>query len=295
MIRLKLQDRPVDRTGRGRTLSAPLLATLIASGFLAGCGSHEPTGQVVAVVNGQEITVQDLQAEARGVKASGDPKGLLPIVVARTLLAQSAHKRNLDKYPGFPSDMTRLKQNFLADKMLAATIKPAPPPGDAEVRSFMSSHPWLFAQRQALRVDLIKLQSKDAQEVRDLDTLDAVASRLQSLNIPFERNEATLDTASLPTELAERLVTQPLGSYFTIGNGGTFIAGVVKERSPTVAPAAEQMALARASLEKSNTGKRVADEVAALKRTAVIRYQPGYPLASTPAARPAATAAGRVR
>lgn len=253
-----------------------LVATLFVTSLLAGCGSHEPTGQVVAVVNGQEITVQDLQAEARGVRSTADPKALLPIVVARTLLAQGAHKRNLDKYPGFPSDVTRLKQNFLADKMLAASVKPASPPNDSAVREFISSHPWSFAQRQALHVDLIKMQSKDAQVVHDLDTLDAVASRLQSLNIAFERGDATLDTASLPPELAQKLVAQSLGSFFTLGNGGTFIAGVINDRSSAITPPAEQMALARASLEKSNTAKRVADEVASLKRTAVIRYQPGY-------------------
>ena len=276
MKRFDFTERRLYRASRGRALPTSLLATSIITGLLVGCGSHEPTGQVVAVVNGQEITVQDLQAEARGVKSNGDPRSLLPVVVARTLLAQGAHRQNLDRYPGFPSDVTRLKQDYLADKMLAATIRPAPPPSDADVRSFMDSHPLLFADRQALRVSLVKLQAKDQQEVRNLDTLDATVARLKALNIPFERNEASLDTASLPPELSQKLVVQSLGSFFTIENGGTFIAGVVNSRTPISVPPMEQIALARGSLAKFNTTRRVAEEVTELKRTANIRYQTGY-------------------
>ena len=74
--------------------------------ILAGC-DKEPEGQVAAVVNGDEITLQEINAEiaSANVPAGTDAKQLqrqaLNRIVERRLLAQSAREDGLDKTPEY--------------------------------------------------------------------------------------------------------------------------------------------------------------------------------------------------
>src|SRR5277367_6372562 len=88
-----------------------ICGVLASLAMAAGCSPHGPNGQVVATVNGQEITTQDLAAEARSSNQGGaaTKQSLLQAVIGRVLLAQEAHALQLDQTPGYPSDVTRMQ------------------------------------------------------------------------------------------------------------------------------------------------------------------------------------------
>jgi len=62
---------------------------LLVAATLVGCTDQKPTGQVIATVNGKEITAQDLQAEYRATGINNAPQ-LLRNVIDRKLLAATA-------------------------------------------------------------------------------------------------------------------------------------------------------------------------------------------------------------
>ena len=200
-------------TARLRLTRAGLMVAMVAAGLvLADCKAQAPKGQVVAVVNGQEITGQDLAAEARasGAQQGQTPALVLQRVVARVLLAQSARADGLDRYPGYPSDLARIQQDFLAQKVLKTTVKPPVKPTPQSLSAFIDAHPNIFKDRMRLQADEIKFRSSDdMKSLNGADTLASVASRLQSLNVPFTRETRTIDTAELPPPLAEKLMTVP--------------------------------------------------------------------------------------
>jgi hypothetical protein len=84
----------------------PLLA-LVASGCDSGSTPKAPTGQVVATVDGEEITVRQLQAElSRAVavppaQQKEQRRAALNFIVERTVLADEARKEGIDKDPEF--------------------------------------------------------------------------------------------------------------------------------------------------------------------------------------------------
>src|SRR4029079_16187186 len=68
----------------------------------------EPTGQVVATVNGQEITLRELNAELGAAPPPIDPKAAkaaeqaaLRSIIGRKVLAGAAREQGLDKTPDF--------------------------------------------------------------------------------------------------------------------------------------------------------------------------------------------------
>ncbi len=251
-------------------------AALIA--MLAGCGQKTPKGQVLAVVNGQEVTAQDVAAEARARKIGGkaDQKALLNEVVGRVLLAQDAHNRKLDRYPGYPADISRLQQAFVAEKVLAKDLRAPAPPSDAQVRDFIAAHPFAFANRQKLAVELIRYTpGAAAKTIGDPSSLQAAKAKLTSLNITFDQAKQVLDTAAVPSQLAQHLVATPNGQYVQFLQNGVIVGMVIDAREPIAIPEAQQVAIARQAMGRAAAEQQVRGLVDRLRARAKISYQPG--------------------
>jgi len=264
------------------------IGLLCAGAALAGCGGQAPRGQVVATVGGQEITVQDLAAEARagGRGEAQTQQSLLQAVIAQVLLAQEAHAKGLDQYPGYPSDVARLQRQMLDQKLLQSVVKPPARPSQADIAKFKLAHPLSFAQREKLKVDEIQFQaSGDMTELNGASTIPAVVDRLKSLNAPVQEQRVTLDTATIPGELAARVANEPVGQLFYIRGPHTSVGMVIDARESVQLPDDESDALAINMMNQISTGKQVNDEIASLKNKAHIAYQSGYgPGPATPAA-----------
>jgi EpsD family peptidyl-prolyl cis-trans isomerase len=265
------------RLVRGRLgLSFAACAIVLAA---AGCKAHAPTGQVVATVNGKEITGQDLLAEARASGAQGhqDPRPILQRVIARELLAQYAHDHKLDAYPGYPSDVLRIQQTFLAQKTLQTVVKPPTTPSASDIAAFETAHPYMFANRMRLQTDQIRFQTADnMKSLAGVGDMQALVSRLKSLNTPFDRQTRTLDTAQLPAPLADKIVAAPTGELLLIREGETVLGIVVQARDPVAAPPDQQAAIAAQLMAAASNQSQVDAEVNRLRAQAKITYQPNF-------------------
>jgi hypothetical protein len=246
----------------------------------AGCTQQGTKGQVIATVNGQEITPQDLQAEARSsaALAQADSSILLQRVIARALLAQAGHSRGMDRYPGFPSDIARLKQDLIAQRMLRSSLKPPPAPTSADLAKIMAANPYTFAQRQKVTVDDINMQPP-AGSIESLESLkypSDIMARLTRLSIPNSRRTVTLDTAKAPAPLAARLSTAPIGELFFVHDDNQLAAMTVVDRSPNPTPPEEAAAAATQIFEGAKVQGEVEALVAQLRSQAKIVYTNGF-------------------
>ena len=94
---------------------------------LAACGDKSPQGQVVATVNGEEITAQEVNAEAQALNlpANANREAVLPQILQRVLdrklLVGVARERKMDKSPDFLIQRRRAEETVLAT-MLARQI-----------------------------------------------------------------------------------------------------------------------------------------------------------------------------
>jgi len=261
---------------------------------MGGCTAKAPSGQVVATVDGKEVTDQDLSSEARASGAGDhqDPRILLQRVIARVLLADAAHARKLDAYPGYPSDIIRLQQSFLAEKTLQEAVKPPAPPSSAEVAAFIAAHPYAFGNRMRIHLDEIRFQTTDnLNSVSGAVDLPALVSRLKSLSTPFARETRLVDTAQLPAPMADKIATAPIGQLLLLRQGNDALAIVVDDRQPIELAPDQQAAVAGQLLSTVASQREINAEVTRLRARAKIIYQRGYSPSGAAAAAQGSTSA----
>jgi EpsD family peptidyl-prolyl cis-trans isomerase len=264
------------------------LAALTALAILPGCQQRaEPKGQVVATVNGEEITVSELRAEAEAVGADLSAPGvrnqILETVVQRQVRAAAASQRGLDKDPRFLAHKRRAEQQILAQMYLMATRAGVEDADIREARSFILRNPALFDERELLVLERVAfapagvVTRAEAEPVRSL----AEAERLLAQkNVRFDRRTTKVDPADLPDQMAATLRELEAGTVFFTRqrDGGAFATIVAREASPV--PVDEQVARARSILRRKKEQQAVESAVAGLRKGAKISYQSGYGPAS---------------
>ena len=262
---------------------------------LSGCGRHgAPHGQVVAVIDGQEVTFQDLAAQSRADgQPREDPRVLLQKVLGRVLLAQEAKRRGLDRYPGYPSDLAAIQQSFLAQKEVRTVVKPTSAPTPAQVSSFIAARPAAFARREKIVVNEIVIHDAlDKKALQEPDGIDQLERKLNTLNATFDKRQLEVDTAELPPPLASRLLDAPDNALSFIEGPRETLAFAVIRRTPDAVPADAQQALAVRLIEQQGQQQQLNQLVQQLEKRTSIAYQQGY-APGQPASPPTAASTGR--
>jgi hypothetical protein len=257
-------------------IGAPLALALV----LCGCNGRTPTGQVVAIVNGQEITLNDLDAEARATGVQNGPSvapTLLHHVIDRVLLAQASRRAKLDQYPGFPADKVRVDQRFLAEIALKKSIKPETETTDAEVMAYMAANPLAFSERQRMRIDQIIIGGQIVPSMlKKAVSINEAAKQLEELGAPYTRRQVIVDTMQLPKTIAEKLVATPTGVFFFDQEGAAEIGSIILERQAVSMRPEAAYAEAKAAAGRAKVGREADAVLKTLWTGAHIRLQYGY-------------------
>lgn len=277
-------------------LNRPTIAlTAGLSLFLGACGS-KATGQSVAVVNGEEITIGELNSElaSANVPASADKKKVMPQllqqIIDRRLLAQRASEQGIDKSPDFLNQERRLREGLLlslASKRQADSIKI---PDQRAIDAFIAANPSMFRDRSILLLDQLQFQPPvdDSQvaRLRNDHSIEALAASLTALGLPFVRTDAKLDTATVPSAVMKQIEALPAGEPFIVPINGKMYASVIKGRQPANATVEENRRIAADAIRRQSLETSYASQLKQLRSGAKIEYQDGY--APTKAAKVAA-------
>lgn len=261
------------------------IAVLALAAALAGCGK-EPGGQVVAVVNDEEITQQELRAEAElsqlppGQDFQAVAPQLLERVVERNLLADYARNQGLDRGPDYVARRRQLEQTLLATLALRKLSGTPTTPTSAEVQKFIADRPTHFARRERLTLDQIRLPKppprEQIQALTQLGSIDAIATKLQADGVEFQRGRPVLDSATIDPAVAKQIVALPAGELFDLTTpGGTFISAITA-RTPAATPPQTWTAVATEAVKRDSAGKSIQQVMAKLRKEAEIKYDPVF-------------------
>lgn len=280
-------------------LVAGLLAGTVLT--LSGCGKKDAAseldkGQVVATVDGKDVTIHELNAELEGVNVpSGDRRKLveqqaLQQIVGRRILADLARERGLDKTPMFVLQQRRGEDALLVNllqRQLASTIKA---PTRDDIQRFMSQNPGQFADRKIFTVDQIQFQPpQDLTKLKayePLKTLDEVEQQLIQDNLEYRRAPQQLDVVTANPQLVAQIVKLPEGEIFIIPNGRVMTANRITERKVVPFTGAEAENFAAQQIQ----GKKLADlaktelDGKVKKARDAVKYQAGFAPPKAPGA-----------
>jgi len=214
-----------------------LAGTIAACTMLAGCDSikgmmsKKPEGQVVATVNGQEITALELKSEL-GNFTSPDPavmkraqQAALQQIILRNLLVQKAKEDKLDKTPSYAVQIRRGEQNLLAQAYQQKLAVGVAVPTRADAETYIAAHPAQFANRQILTLEqVISPQSKlRPEQFQPIKTMEELKALLVTESIPYQENVATIDTLTADPKMAEEIGKLPPGEIFVVPQRTTLI------------------------------------------------------------------------
>jgi len=215
---------------------------------LSGCGgsSKAPTGQVAARVNGKEVTVQELQAELNGFTAP-DAKSrkvaeqrALQNIVARKLLADAAEDAGVAKTPEFALQKQRMEESLLVQAWQNKLVKAVPAPAPEEVQQFITQHPEFYANHKLFSVDQLRIppinDPKLIEELKPLNSLDAIAQVLTNHNIRFSSAKATIDALSVDPKLLDQIEKLPPGEVFVVPAQNMLIANKITDTKVVPVP-----------------------------------------------------------
>lgn len=290
---------------RSFALSAATIALALT---LTACGGKEDAklekGQVLATVNGTDVTTNELNAELVGAQlpAAGEQRKAieqqaLQGLVDRTILADIARERGIDKSPIFIAQKRRAEENLLVQILqrdIASKISPTTP---AEAKSFMESNPALFAQRKIFQLDQIQFQPpKDMSKLKayePLNTMEEIALQLTRDGLPYRRAPGSLDPAGTDPRILKELLSKPEGEIFIIPANGALVATRItgSKPEPLTGPKAEQYAMGVVQQRKIAEATKKDLEERVKKARESVKYQEGYAPPKTPEGVPSVPAA----
>jgi len=268
---------------RSRGVKRFIIALALAA--LAGCDSGPVSGQVVAVVDGEEITIPELNAEARarGLVIGTDRAvrdRVLQDLIDRKLLVQAALDRQLDRTPDHLLAKRRSDEMLLASELIAALGRRGPGLSDRDIASFVASRPFAFDRRALLSVDRIRvmvpLAPALAEAVGAARSVDEAQSLLTAKGIAAERRVEVWDSATLSPEMAKQLLAPVKDETILMQLPDQTIVAKVVEAVPQPTPAASRAQFARELLSSQRSQQLLMSVLQQEKSAANIRYHPRF-------------------
>lgn len=248
-----------------KTLALFLVPALM---LLPACKDKEaaaPTGQVVATVDGKEITTMDLRQEAG--TSSPDralEQAALKSIVIRSLLANEAIKEKLDRLPATAMMQDKAAQMVLVDALNNKIRASVPPPSREEAQQYVADHPASFNQRRIFIVDqliIMENSSELAKEIEPLDTMAQIETMLTKKKVPFRHSVGTIDALAINADAAEQISQLPADAVFASPEGN--VIRVNRIRQTIIEPITGETAikLALNMIRKQRTDELIANRV----------------------------------
>lgn len=246
--------------------SALLLLGLVA------CGKENaPTGQVVATVDGEEITTAELNAELNGVQAK-DPaqqkllqRQALQSIVNRMLLAKAVEDQNLDDTPAAALAERRAEQ-FAKIALLEQSIRAkVPKVSREEAEEFVNDNPQMFANRKIFMVEQITVPSPPKaliDALRPINTMTEVQAELAKYKVPNRIAFGVIDAITMRPDAAKQIAALPADAVFILPDNNAIRINKVRETQTQPVTGADAINIATEMLRSQRAERQISEEVA---------------------------------
>ena len=271
-----------------------------ASALVSACKSEPKPekqlekGQVIATVNGTDVTVYELGAELQGIEAPDGTahkkleQAALARLIDRKILADIARERKLDKTPDYLLQTRRANEQILVSLLQQDEAGKVPTASTEAVEKFISENPWMFAQRKLLIIDQVQFpmpaDRKALDAYKPLKTLDQVEQKLGADGIEYRRVPTSLDTLQLPASLTKSIMDLPQGAVFVVPAAGGLTANRIVEIRATPLTGPDALKVARDLLRRQTLAAKASTDLEPLVKDARAKvvYQSGYGPPETP-------------
>jgi len=292
-----LKNRTPSNTAPARLGALALAAAAVLA--LAACQKKEaPATQVAAKVNGDEITVHQVEfamRQQRGLRpeqADAASRMVLDRLIDQQLEVQKAEQMKLDRDPQVVQTLEALRREVLARKYLETITEQAGKPSDADVKNYYDGHAAMFAERKAFTFQRVDIQAPPERRAEVVDKAQSAQSAseltdwLKAQKLVFNTSPMSTESEKLPPAILEKVAKLKDGQSIALPVG----MGVAVLTLQSAQPAPKTLDEARPQIEQQlsaetrrNTMSNAAKD---LRKEAKIEYKGKFAegAASAPAA-----------
>ena len=276
----------ISRKARVSNLLAVMMSSIVLlSACGKGGGEKTPATQVAVKVNGDEISVHQInQALSRVGQLTPDQasiagKKVLEQLIDQQLLIQKSLEKKLDRDPEVLSALEASRRQILSQAYLEKSVAPSvPKPAPEEIKKFYDTHPELFAQRRIYRLQELIVALPPGQlpslrsETEKTKNLNDVTAWLQANHIRYNANVALRAAEQLPQEALPR-IAQMKDSDIGIseGEGGVTVMQLMASQSVPMGEEAARPFIER-FLVNQKRAEVAGNELKQLRQSAKLEY-----------------------
>jgi len=259
---------------------------LVVIGLMTSCGkknAEEKTSQSIVRVNGDEITVHQLNDELQRANVpSGQQeeagKLIMQKLLDRQILVQEALKTKLDRNPRVMQAIENAKMQILAQAYLEEKVSSIAKPTEAEIANYRAKNTDIFANRKIYVMDelVFVADAGNAQELQSLSNSakkqEEVIQWLRAHQIKYGRAQAAHAAESLPPELLAKLSKMAIGDLIFINSNGRTVVGSMVEIKNLPISETDSKPLIDRILTGQKRKQTAEAEIARLRSVAKIEY-----------------------
>lgn len=258
--------------------------SLVSCGKKEGAVTEKSATQVVARVNGEEISVHMLNfqmsrlGQLSETQAKEASKKVLERLVDQQMLVQQAVESKLDRDPKVLQALESTKHEILAQAYMEKQMAAAKKPSEQEIKDFYGKHPELFEKRRIYRLQelAVAVANDKASEieaaVKASKGINDVANWLKQKDYKFSANANVRAAEQLPLEMLPRLQQMKEGEFIILPSQNSInivmLAGV-QEQPLTVEKATPLIEQYFFNQRKSEIAKKQIEE---LRKKAKVEY-----------------------
>lgn len=252
---------------------------------VAAC-NKKAEGQTVAVVNGEEITSSELNAELtnanipQGADKKQATNQVLQGLIDRRLLADQAKKEGIDKSPEYITRERRMREDLLIGILANRQLDTSKLPGDSEIAAYQAKNPQVFGQREIWKLSQVQYETPSnpavLTQIAQAKTMDQLTDVLTRNRIAFQRGNNQVLTNSIPAEIFTQLRALGPAEPFIVPAGNRSIANVITSREPSPLEGAAARTEAANMVRRQNSAQSLQQRLKDLRSSAKIEYKEGF-------------------
>lgn len=283
---MSASNRP---SSRHLVLLATVLCAALATVACSKGSDKKSTSQVAVKVNGEELSVHQVDLVMRRQAANVPPgqqdaaaKRILEGLVDQELAAQAAKKDKLDQDPRIVQQMEAAKRDVLARAYLERLGEKVTEPSSDEIDRYYETHPNLFSQRRLYSLQETNF-SIDPQKAAAMKTRLEATTSLEKMNevlrgdsVQFTARQTSVSAEDVPLAILDQLAALKEGQSLVLTRDGA--GRVLTLINAQLAPVGPVPAKRLISGYLTNDRKRTALQqgVKALREQGKIEYQGRY-------------------
>lgn len=263
-----------------------ILMLLTAINLSACDEQKKKSGQVVARINGEEITAPQLEAELRYASSlqadsTAPPQATreqaMEALIDRQLLLDEALRNKIDRDPALIQIIERFKTQAIVQAYLESKAGSPQQPGKAEIDGYFQAHPEMFAHRKMFEVEQLIIDAQDfgapVKAMMDsAESLEQVAAWLRQRKIAHVQRQHSYSSAELPPEVGRRMQSLGRNHLFVMRDGQRdLLCALTELRESPVAPDAAAPQIERYLMNKKMQETATA-EITRLRSAAKLEY-----------------------